>query len=176
LLSSFTLPAFANAQAANSVESSITSETKIDLKNGIVNERVEQELIQVDYDNLFKTVGTNLGLVDTQQSSGKVSTQGWKTKLAKEVALKLISKLKNIGSRAWNEQIKIYVDKIPLLTDGAQETLKYYLGYQVLMEALDIMVDFSGTAEDGLSYALQQVGLPAWLSDIAARGIVFFLL
>ncbi|KAF6574692.1 hypothetical protein G9G54_22400 [Paenibacillus sp. EKM212P] len=70
------------------------------MENGIVDERVEQKLRQVDYDDLFKIVGSNLGLVDTQQSSGEVSTQGWKTKLAKEVALKLISKLKNIGSRA----------------------------------------------------------------------------
>ncbi|MDY8048549.1 hypothetical protein UY416_19865 [Paenibacillus polymyxa] len=160
MLSSFTLPAFANAQAANNVESSITSETKIDLENGIVDERVEQELRQVDYDDLFKTVGTNLGMVDTQRPSGEVSTQGWRSKFAKEVALELISKLKNIGSRAWNEQIKIYVDKIPLLTDGAKETLKYYLGYQVIMQALDIMVDFTGTAEDGLAYALKYVGLP----------------
>lgn len=176
LLSSFTLPAFVNAQAANNVEFSITSETKIDLKNGIVDERVEQELRQVDYDDLFKTVGTNLGLVDTQQSSGELSTQGWRTKLAKDVAKKLISQLKNIGSRAWNEQIKIYVDKIPFLTDGAKETLKYYLGYQVIMQALDIMVDFTGTAEDGLAYGLKYVGLPAWLAEPASRAIVFFLL
>ncbi|MCP3810140.1 MULTISPECIES: hypothetical protein [Paenibacillus] len=176
MLSSFTLPAFANAQAANNVESSITSETKIDLENGIVDERVEQELRQVDYDDLFKTVGTNLGMVDTQRPSGEVSTQGWRSKFAKEVALELISKLKNIGSCAWNEQIKIYVDKIPLLTDGAKETLKYYLGYQVIMQALDIMVDFTGTAEDGLAYALKYVGLPAWLAEPASRAIVFFLL
>ncbi|WP_458122823.1 hypothetical protein [Paenibacillus sp. Z3-2] len=44
------------------------------------------------------------------------------------------------------------------------------------MQALDIMVDFTGTAEDGLSNALQSVGVPAWLSDAAARAIVFFLL
>ncbi|MGW8957657.1 hypothetical protein [Paenibacillus sp. NPDC055715] len=160
LLSSFALPAFANAQATNNAESSIASETKIDMENGIVDERIEQELRQVDYDDLFKTVGTNLGLVDIQKSSGEVSTQGWRTKAAKEVALKLISKLKNIGSRAYNEQIKIYVDKIPFLTDGAKETLKYYVGYQMLMQALDIMVNFSGTAEDGIAYGLKYVGLP----------------
>ncbi|MET3211165.1 UNVERIFIED_CONTAM: Zn/Cd-binding protein ZinT [Paenibacillus sp. PvR008] len=160
----------------NNVESSIASETKIDLENGIVDERTEQELRQVDYDDLFKTVGTNLGLVDIQKSSGEVSTQGWRTKAAKEVALKLISKLKNIGSRAYNEQIRIYVDKIPFLTDGAKETLKYYLGYQVLMQALDIMVDFSGTAEDGIAYGLKYVGLPWWLAEPASRAIVFFLL
>ncbi|MEK4432931.1 hypothetical protein MHB54_27635 [Paenibacillus sp. FSL M7-0802] len=83
MLSSFTLPALANAQAANNVESSITSVTNIDLENGIVDERVEQELRQVDYDDLFKTVGTNLGMVDAQRPSGEVSTQGWRSKFAK---------------------------------------------------------------------------------------------
>lgn len=37
-------------------------------------------------------------------------------------------------------------------------------------------VDFKGTAEDGLSYGLQNVGLPAWLADPASRAVIFFLL
>ncbi|WP_413374641.1 hypothetical protein [Paenibacillus taichungensis] len=173
LLSSFTLPAFASAQVAN--ESSINSGTQVELPTGpiVKDARVELELRQVDYDALFRTVGAELGMTT---AAGEVGTLGWKTKLAKEVAKDLISKLKNVGSRAWNEQIKVYVDKLPLLTDGAKTTLKGYLSYQVLMQALDIMVDFTGTAEDGLSNALQSVGVPGWLSDAAARAIVFFLL
>ncbi|MBE7683264.1 hypothetical protein [Paenibacillus sp. P13VS] len=173
LLSSFTLPAFASAQVANG--NSTNSGTQIELPSGPIDldKRIELELRQVDYDTLFRTVGAELGITS---SAGDVTTQGWKTKLAKEVAQELIKKLKNVGSRAWDAQIKEYVDKIPLLTDGAKTTLKYYLSYQVLMQALDIMVDFTGTAEDGLSNALQSVGLPAWLSDAAARAIVFFLL
>lgn len=88
---------------------------------------------------------------------------------------KLIKELRNIGSRSWNEKINEYIDQFPL-TEGVKNKLKYYLSYQVLMEALNIMVDFEGTAEDGLSSALQAVGLPAWLSDAAARAVVFFLL
>ncbi|MCG7381715.1 hypothetical protein [Paenibacillus sp. ACRRY] len=172
LLSSFTLPAFASAQVANG--NSTNSGTQIELPSGQINldKRIELELRQVDYDTLFRTVGAELGITST---AGDVTTQGWKTKLAKEVAQELIKKLKNVGSRAWNEQIKVYVDKLPL-TAGAKTTLKTYLSYQVLMQALDIMVDFTGTAEDGLSNALQSVGIPAWLSDPAARAIVFFLL
>ncbi|MGM0890823.1 MAG: hypothetical protein ACQEW5_28840 [Bacillota bacterium] len=62
----------------------------------------------------------------------------------------MIKKLKNVGSRAWNEQIKEYVDKLPL-TANAKKNLKYYLSYQVLvlMEALDILIDFTVTAETG---------------------------
>lgn len=172
LLSSFTLPAFASAQVANG--NSTNSGTQIELPSGPINldKRIELELGQVDYDTLFRTVGAELGITST---AGDVTTQGWKTKLAKEVAQELIKKLKNVGSRAWNEQIKVYVDKLPL-TAGAKTTLKTYLSYQVLMQALDIMVDFTGTAEDGLSNALQSVGVPSWLSDPAARAIVFFLL
>lgn len=96
-------------------------------------------------------------------------------KTGKRSSTRINQKLKNVGSRAWNEQIKVYVDKLPL-TAGAKTTLKTYLSYQVLMQALDIMVDFSGTAEDGLSNALQSIGVPGWLSDPAARAIVFFLL
>ncbi|CAI6052409.1 hypothetical protein PAECIP112173_01446 [Paenibacillus sp. JJ-100] len=172
LLSSFTLPAFASAQVANG--NSTNSGTQIELPSGTINldKRIELELRQVDYNTLFRTVGAELGITST---AGDVTTQGWKTKLAKEVAQELIKKLKNVGSRAWNEQIKVYVDKLPL-TNGAKTTLKTYLSYQVLMEALDIMVDFTGTAEDGLSNALKAVGVPSWLSDPAARAIVFFLL
>lgn len=173
MLSSFTLPAFASAQVANG--SASNSEAQIELPTGPINidKRIELELRQVDYNALFRTVGAELGI---NSSTGDVTTQGWKTKLAKEVAQELIKKLKNVGSRAWNEQIKIYVDKIPLLTTNAKTTLKTYLSYQVLMEALDIMVGFTGTAEAGLSNALQSVGLPAWLSDPASRAIIFFLL
>ncbi|MEC0124161.1 hypothetical protein [Paenibacillus pabuli] len=172
LLSSFTLPAFASAQVAN--ESSINSGTQIELPTGpiVIDARVELELRQVDYDALFRTVGAELGIKST---AGDVTTQGWKTKLAKEVAKDLTAKLKNVGSRAWNATISEYVDKLPV-TDGAKATLKLYLGYQTLLTALDWMIDFTGTAEDGLSYGLQQVGLPAWLADFASKAIVFFLL
>ncbi|GAS82411.1 hypothetical protein BK131_03375 [Paenibacillus amylolyticus] len=173
LLSSFTLPAFASAQVANGTLP-VNTGTQIELPTGPINKdaRTELELRQVDYNALFRTVGSELGMTT---AAGEVGTLGWKTKLAKEVAQELIKKLKNVGSRAWNEQIKVYVDKLPL-TAGAKTTLKTYLSYQVLMQALDIMVDFSGTAEDGLSNALQSIGVPGWLSDPAARAIVFFLL
>lgn len=58
----------------------------------------------------------------------------------------------------------------------AKDKLKYYLGYQVLMEALNVVLNFTGIAEDGLTYAFEYMGLPKWLAEIAARAIVFFLL
>lgn len=166
MLSTATLPALANAQ----VKSNLNLETR-----HIHSKSIEQELRQVDYNALFRTVSAQLGLNEAQHASGEVNAMGWKTKVAKEVAQKLITQLKNVGSRAWDETIKDYVNKLPL-TKGAKDNLKYYLSYQVLMEALNIMVDFQGTAEDGLSNALEDIGVPGWLAGAAARAIVFFLL
>ncbi|WP_166245456.1 hypothetical protein [Paenibacillus turpanensis] len=45
--------------------------------------RIELELRQVDYDTLFGTFGAEPGITSI---AGDVTTQGWKTKLAKEVA------------------------------------------------------------------------------------------
>lgn len=44
------------------------------------------------------------------------------------------------------------------------------------MEALNVVLNFTGGAEDGLTYAFEYMGLPKWLAEIAARSIVFFLL
>ncbi|SDF57212.1 hypothetical protein SAMN04488689_105393 [Paenibacillus sp. cl6col] len=167
IIFSVTSPVFANVVPTATTPSSFDNSNLSEL------DRIELELRQVDYVDLFRTVGTNLGIVE---ASGEASTLGWKSKAAKEIAKDLIKKLKNVGSRAWNEQIANYVNKIPLLSEGAKDKLKYYLGYQVLMEALDVMLNFTGIAEDGLTYAFEYMGLPKWLAEIAARAIVFFLL
>ncbi|KWW15471.1 MULTISPECIES: hypothetical protein [Peribacillus] len=174
MLSTVALPTFANAQNSDEYYSEDLNSNP-GLLNVEVDEAIELELSQVDYYDLFNTVSNNLNIADDQQLSGQITTFGLKTMAAKQAAKQMIKKLKNVGSRAWNEQIKVYVDKLPL-TSKAKKSLNYYLSYQVVMEAFDILVDFSGTAEAGLSKALKQVGVPSYLADVTSRAIVFFLL
>lgn len=172
MLSTIATPAFAAQTAEKEIE--LTIDANSGLSNVELDPEVALELSTVDYFALFGTVSSNLG-INQQQQPGEITTYGLKSMAAKTAAKQMIKKLKNVGSRAWNEQIKEYVDKLPL-TANAKKNLKYYLSYQVLMEALDILVDFSGTAEAGLSNALKKVGVPSYLSDVASRAIVFFLL
>ncbi|MFZ2464312.1 MAG: hypothetical protein WAW77_11980 [Caldibacillus thermoamylovorans] len=173
MLTTITAPAFA-AQTAEK-EVGITVNSNIRLSNIELDPKVALELSRVDYFALFGTVSSNLGINKQQKQPGQITTYGLKGMAAKVAAKQMINKLKNIGSRAWNEQIKQYIDKLPL-TDNAKKNLKYYLSYQVLMEALNILIDFTGTAEDGLANALTRIGVPSYLADVASRAIVFFLL
>ncbi|WP_404469055.1 hypothetical protein [Sutcliffiella horikoshii] len=172
MLSTIATPAFSAHIADKEGDFAIVANSG--LSNVELDPEVALELSKVDYYALIGTVSNNLGLNPPQQP-GEITTYGLKGMAAKTAAKQMIKKLKNVGSRAWNEQIKEYVDKLPL-TANAKKSLKYYLSYHVLMEALDILVDFTGTAEAGLSNALKKVGVPSYLADVASRAIVFFLL
>ena len=114
-------------------------------------------------------------LVPTPTNPPLYETNGVKSRAAKEAAKKAIKELRGIGPKVWNEKMKSYTNKLPL-TAKAKKTVYYYLSYQVLMETLNIVVDFEGTAQDGIIKGLKKMGCPGWLAGIVARGITFFLL
>ncbi|MEB9504441.1 hypothetical protein P4J13_10840 [Bacillus anthracis] len=101
--------------------------------------------------------------------------QGPKTQAAKVVAKQLIKNLQRVGKVSWDRSMRNYINKTPL-PDSAKNTLKKYLAYQVVMETLNVVVNFSGTITDALSARLKSMGCPAWLADTAARAIVAILL
>jgi len=46
----------------------------------------------------------------------------------------------------------------------------------MVMVVLDVVIDFSGTIEDGICAQIQKIGCPAWLADMVARALVGLLL
>ncbi|TKI69115.1 hypothetical protein FC756_09625 [Lysinibacillus mangiferihumi] len=119
-------------------------------------------------------------LVDTPQSFANPSTEqvspyGLKTEAAKVAAKQMIKNIQRIGSIAWDRTVREYVNKLPI-SDSAKKTLKKYLGYQMVMQVLDVVIGFSGTIEEGISNQLQNIGCPAWIADLVARALVALLL
>lgn len=169
-----------------------------------IDENVMLELEQVDFDGFFEEIDKDLDLdsvvLDDEndvlpESGGGVlprhpggsltvptptrpplyDTDGLKSKGAKVAAKKMIKELKGIGPKVWNEKMKGYSKKLPI-SSKAQKTVAYYMSYQVLMETLNVVVDFEGTAQEGIKKGLRKMGCPAWLTGIIARGITTFLL
>ncbi|MFJ7887805.1 hypothetical protein ACIQYL_06960 [Lysinibacillus xylanilyticus] len=87
----------------------------------------------------------------------------------------MVKNLQRIGSFTWDRTVREYVNKLPL-PDSAKSTFKKYLGYQMVMGVLDVVIDFSGTIEDGICAQIQKIGCPAWLADMVARALVGLLL
>lgn len=90
--------------------------------------------------------------------------KGAAAKAAIKAAIKALSKL---GKSAWDKAIS----KLPL--PGA---VKKYLGYESVMKALNVAVDFEGEVTDNIQKGLESIGVPGWAAGPAARAIVLVLL
>ena len=110
-----------------------------------------------------------------ETSNQEIETYGIKTEAAKTAAKKMLKNIKRIGQVSWDRTVREYVNALPI-PDSAKSVLKKYLGYQFVISTLNIVVDFGGTIEEGLSEQIQRTGCPEWLADIAARALVFLLL
>lgn len=100
--------------------------------------------------------------------------QGVKSKAAKVAAKKMIKNLNRIGRVAWDRSVREYVNKLPI-TSGAKSVLRKYLGYQFVMETLNVVVNLEGTITDALTKYLKKLGLSNWMAGMTARAIVLLL-
>ncbi|MCP3027888.1 hypothetical protein [Halobacillus sp. A5] len=162
-------PVMENAQAADNE----------DLGNSEQQEAVqlEKELRENDITELDIVTGLDEQLSSTPAYNEQttVQAQGVKSKTAAYGAKQMITMLENTGKYAWNSSVKEYVDKLPIST-ASKSTLEKYLGYQFVMETLNVVINFQGDITEALSLQMQNAGLPSWLSGIAARTLVFLLL
>ncbi|MFF3022460.1 hypothetical protein ACFVRR_07330 [Gottfriedia sp. NPDC057948] len=141
-------------------------------------ELIESELIEnnISEDIIFNNIYQELlTLPEFQNYSNVPSTDGVKSKAAKIAAQQMLKTLKRIGQVSWDRSISTAINKLPI-TSNAKTLIKKYLKYQAVMSTLNIVIDFSGTIEDGLTSAFKKMGLSAALSGIAARDVVFVLI
>ncbi|MFB6367740.1 hypothetical protein ACFCP7_27640 [Paenibacillus elgii] len=96
---------------------------------------------------------------------GKVT---WTVKAVKEVLRLSAAKI--------DKALDVAIDAIPLLSADQKKTWKATIKVAGLLKALDVIIDYSGTAEDIISKGIQYLGVPAWIADIIARTIsaIFF--
>ncbi|SDC32699.1 hypothetical protein [Shouchella lonarensis] len=181
MLSTAVLPTLANAQSAEKLDQDVFVLDEFEFDAEML-----EELEQVDFQFLLQGIGKDLGInnrlpnlggtIAFPVDDGIVTAQGIKGQAAKAAAKQMMKKLKGIGQKAWDESVKEWVDKIPLINNKTKKALRYWLGYKIAWKTLDILLGVEGTAEDGIRYALKKVGVTGWMADVIARGLVFFLL
>lgn len=111
-----------------------------------------------------------------EETEYEITPNGIKSKLAKEAAKKMINKLRSMGERAWNETIKEYVNKLPL-PKSAKNFIITWTSYHVVMDALNVVVDFEGNITDALQeYFMDEFGMNEYFLGLIARALVFILL
>lgn len=172
---------------AKAATTAATSSTDADATQKLTAEEI-QELIQVQNelkekgitaDDIIKGIEAELpeGTVSGQTgtSGGTMTTMGVKSQAAKVAAKQMVKKLGKIGRVSWDRTVTTYINKLPV-SKGTKTGLKKYLKYQFVMSALNTVIGFSGTIITGLSNQFQKMGMPKWLSDMAARVVVGILL
>lgn len=99
--------------------------------------------------------------------AGTQNLSGVKGAAAKAAVKGAIKALKGIGKKAWTTTI----DRLPIPGPA-----KKFLGYDLVLRALNIAVNVEGSIEDMIAAGLGQVGVPGWLGGIVARTITTVLL
>ncbi|MFE6799919.1 hypothetical protein, partial [Paenibacillus chitinolyticus] len=96
---------------------------------------------------------------------GKVT---WTVKAVKEVLQRSAAKIDAAIDKA--------IDLIPFVSAEQKAVWKTTIKVTSLLKALDVIIDYSGTAEDIISKGIQYLGVPEWVADIIARTIstIFF--
>lgn len=82
----------------------------------------------------------------------------------------MLKNLQRTGSVTWDRTVREYVNKLPL-PDSAKSTLKKYLGYQMVMGVLDVVIDFSGTIEDGIICTNSKNRLSSMVSRYGSKSV-----
>ncbi|MGM0890420.1 MAG: hypothetical protein ACQEW5_26610 [Bacillota bacterium] len=170
LLISSTAPIISNAKTNDgSLTNSVTNQELIELKN-LEKELKDNNITAQDIAN-----GLNRELAKNYTSTPTMGTQGVKSQAAKVAAKAMIKKLGKIGRVSWDRTVSLYVNKLPI-SSKAKKTLKGYLKYQVVMEILNTVIDFSGTITEALKKQLKKTGMSDFLAGMTARAIVTLLL
>lgn len=128
-----------------------------------------------------KTLGTILsctlvlGTFTSAVSSKEVqASSSAVTDSAREVAYKMLQKIKSIGKVKWNAQIKLYIASLPI-SENNKKILQTYLSYDVVVKILTNVITSNLSINTALSNEFKKLGLSSSLSNLAAGGISILL-
>ncbi|MDL4839295.1 hypothetical protein [Aquibacillus rhizosphaerae] len=164
--------------ASNSTSVDQSELEKIEeLKNELEKHNISEEDILTGLQEEFeKVTPKNKSVSDVSLNNDIViEPQGVKSKSAAIAAKAMIKKLRGYGAYAWNSTVKEYINKLPI-PSGAKTTLENYTKYQVVMDSLNVVINFQGDITSALTTQMKNIGVPGWLAGMASRAIVFILL
>lgn len=157
-------------------ELSSTNTTYLDIANPILTEMnplIAPIKEQVYLENPILQ-NTNMQLISGLNGAPDIQ-EGAKITAAKTAVKAAIKTLQRIGQVSWDRSMRVTINKLPV-PNTWKTNLKRFLAYKVVMDVLEVAVDFSGTVTGMIEKGLKKVGIPSYLAGVGARAIVFILL